>query len=188
MPVELSDEQYATLSRAAQFLQEAATAPSTRREFERMAKKIRPEIETTDDVAAEVAKPYIEQLTATNAKLDDFLKAQQEREENAATAAADRARDEAFARLRSEGYTEEGVGEIQKIMVARHIADPEAAAALYDRMNPAPAEPGTGSWEPQSWDYQQPIEGLDVEGLFKNEDLWADRQIHKILQEERSGR
>ncbi len=184
---EISDEQLAVLTRAMTFLQEAASKPETRRDFERLAKKLRPEVETTDDIAAEVAKPYVEQIEAVNSKIDDFLKAQADREAKAAETAADRARDEAFSRLRQAGYTDEGMDTIKKLMIDRAIADPEAAAALFDKMNPKVVAESGGSWEPDAWNFQEPVEGIDVKALFSDPDRWADKAVYDVLRAERSG-
>lgn len=186
MPVELSDEQYAVLTKASQFLTEAAQSPATRREFERMAKKLRPDIETTDDIAAAAAAPYIEQIETSNRRLDDFLTAQQKRDQDAVDAQADHARDEAFGRLKAEGYTEDGIEKITRLMIERNIADPEAAAALFDRQNPKPLE-GHASWEPDSWNIRDEAVDRDVSGLFENEDKWADREVANVLNEIRMG-
>lgn len=183
MPVELDDQQYATLQKLAAFTQELATSPKTRRQFERIAKELRPELETTDDIAAEAAKPYVEQLEKTNARLDEFLTAQQEREARAAESQADRERDEAFARLRQAGFTEDlGIPAIKQLMIDRKIADPEAAAALYEKMNP-PVETGPSAWEPDTFDIRNNAVGNDVEGLFQNEDAWADKEAARTLNE-----
>jgi hypothetical protein len=188
MAVELTDQQYEAFQKAMGFLTEVSTNPATRRDFERVAKKIRPEIETTDDIAAEAAKPYIDKLDATNEKIDAFLTAQQEREERAAQEASDRLRDDAFGRLKAEGYTEDGLEKIKGIMVSRSIADPEAAAALFDRMNPKPMEAVGGSWEPDHWDIQANAVDRDVEGLFANPDKWADREVYNVLNEMRGAK
>ena len=183
---EISDEQLAVFQRGMSLLQEMSSKPNTRRDFERLVKQLRPDVETTDDVAARVAEPYVAELKETREKLDAFLTGQQERERLAAEREADQARDAAFSRLQTSGYTEDGRGAIKQLMVDRNIADPEAAAALFDRMNPKPVE-GTSSWEPANWDIRGRAVEHDVDGLFKDADRWADGRIHEILREERSG-
>lgn len=185
--VTLTDEQYATMKRAVDFLQEAATKPETRRGFEKIAKTLRPEIETTEDIAASYAAPHIEELNATRAKLDEFLAAQTKREQDAADAAADRRLNEAFERQRAAGYTEEGIGKIKQLMIDRGIADPEAAAALFDRQNPKPSDI-PGAWEPDHWNIRTDAVENDVEGLFRDPDKWADKATYSILAEMRGAK
>lgn len=185
--VTLTEEQYATMKRAVDFLQEAATKPETRRQFEKMAKVIRPEIETTEEIAAAAAAPYVEELKGVKGQLEDFLKAQTERETAAREEAANRQLDDAFGRLKADGYTEEGLEKIKGLMVTRSIADPEAAAALFDRMNPKPSDI-PGAWEPDHWDIRANAVENDVEGLFKDPDKWADRQVYSILNEMRGAK
>ena len=127
----------------------------------------------------------MEKIEAVSSKIDAFLSAQEKREKDAADAAADRARDEAFNRLQSAGYTEDGLGAIKKLMMERNIADPEAASALFDRMNPKPVE-GSSSWEPPNWDIRTNAVDHDLDGLFKDPDRWADARIYDVLAAERS--
>lgn len=51
--------------------------------------------------------------------------------------------------LRRDGWTEEGVKAVEKIMEDQGILDPEIAAAYYEKKNPPPAPMtpgGTGAW------------------------------------------
>jgi hypothetical protein len=185
MPVELTDQQFAALTNAAKFLEEAASKPETRREFEKMAKKLRPEITTTDDLAEQYAAPIAEKLEATNKRLDDWLASQETEKTEAAQRVADEARDAAFGRLRADGFTDEGLEKIKGIMIDRSIPDPEAAAALYEKQNPKPVE-GTSSWEPANWDIKGRAVDVDIEGLFKDPDGWSDRLVYDVLRDERS--
>lgn len=183
---EITEDQLAVFHKATAFLQEAATNSATKRDFERLVKKIRPDVETAEDIAAEVAKPYVEKLEAATKRLDDYMAAQDERSRSQSTAESDAARDAAFNRLKAEGYTLEGLDNIKRLMVDRSIADPEAAAALFDRMNPKPAA-GGASWEPANWDIRNDAVDNDVAGLFANEDLWADKMVGTVLNEIRLG-
>ena len=185
---EISAEQLEAFQKGMTFLNEMATSPKTRRQFEGLAKTLRPEIETTSDIADAVAAPYVEKIETATKQIADFIAAQAKRDEEAVTAAADRDRDAAFARLKAEGYTEDGLDKITRIMVDRRIADPEAAAALFDRQNPKPAPEVGGSWEPAAWDIKGNAVANDIEGLFADPDRWADKQVYNVLQEVRSGK
>lgn len=182
---EISDDQLAVFQRGMALLQEASTKPETRRDFERLVKKLRPDVETTDDIAANAAAPYVERIEAATSRIDDFIAAQAKQQADALEAQSDRLRDEAFGRLRQDGYTDDGLGAIKQLMVDRNIADPEAAAALFDRMNPKPIE-GTSSWEPPAWDLRGNAVERDVDGLFQNADAWADKEVYNVLKDIRS--
>lgn len=186
MPVQLSDDEYESFRKAYEFLNEAATSATTRRDFEKMAKKLRPDVTTTEEIAMSYAEPVIAEVRASQDKIDAFLTEQRERDERQTLEAADRQRDDAFARLQAGGYTEDGLEKIKHIMVSRKIADPEAAAALFDRQNPKPMEPIGGAWEPDSWDIKSNAVERDVGALFENPEKWADKEVYSILNEMRS--
>ena len=188
MSVELTDDQYASFQKAMAFLQEASTNPQTRRQFEKVAKVLHPSIETTEDIAEAYAEPVRAELKETQSKIDAFLTAQAERDAKAIESAADRDRDEAFGRLKAEGYTEDGLERIKSLMVDRKIADPEAAAALFDRQNPKPMEPMGGSWEPDHWNIRENAVERDVTKLFESPDKWADQEVYNVLNEMRAAK
>jgi len=73
------------------------------------------------------------------------------------------------AKLRGQGYTEEGLEEVHKLMEERGIADHEAAAALYERMNPPPEPLITGGTR---WDWAAPEtkNAPDLKPLFEGRD------------------
>lgn len=183
---EISDEQLAIFQRGMTLLQTLSTNPKTRRQFEGALKVIHPEIETSDDVAMEVAKPYVEQIAGLEGKLTEFLDGQKAERESAEQRRADDETRDAFSRLSKQGYTDDGLEKIKGLMVDRKIADPEAAAALFDRQNPKPPE-GVASWEPDSWNLEERAVGNDVAGLFKNPDRWADAEVGNVLNEIRLG-
>jgi len=184
---EIDDAQLATLQRGMELLTQLSQNPATRREFERSVKKLRPEIETADDLAESYAAPVREEIKTVTSKIDAFLDAQAKREADAATAAADRTAEEAFGRLQKAGYTTEGLETIKGLMVQRNIADPEAAAALFDKLNPPQQLDGGGAWEPASYDIKSNAVDRDVEGLFADPEKWGDREVYNVLREMRSG-
>lgn len=187
MAVEVEEEQLATLQAAMKLLTELNQNPATRRQFEKAVKIIRPEVQTTDDIADAYAAPIREEFKQYTAKIDEFLTAQQEAAAARETADADRKRDEAFERLKAQGYTAEtGIPAIQRLMVDRNIADPEAAAALFDKLNPPQEQYTGGSWEPNHYDFKNDAVERDVAGLFADPDAWADREVYNVLKEMRS--
>jgi hypothetical protein len=187
--VTITAEQLDAYNKAMAFLNEAATSPKTRRQFETLAKALRPELETTADIADQVAKPYVEQLETYGKKIDDFLTAQAERDRVAEETAADRARDDSFARLRAAGYTDDGIDKITRLMVERRIPNPEDAAAVFERLHPPPPAEVGGTWEPAGWDIKSnAVEEASIKELFEDPDRWADRRVYSVLNEVRSGK
>lgn len=179
----LTREQLTTLQRGQLLLQKLAQGP-TKRRFENIVKEVVPEVETTDDQIAEYAAPYVEQLEATNKRLEDFLEAQTKERNDSAEAAAAAKLSADFAQMRQEGLTEEGEAKVREIMVERNVADPWAAFALWEKNNPKPPE-GRASWEPDSWNLELNAVGRDNDGLFKNPDQWTDQEVHNVLAEMR---
>jgi|SRR6185312_11191765 len=180
--VELTTDQYNQLQRSAAFLQQLATKPDTKRDFERLVKKVAPEVETTDDIVEQAAKPYIEKLETVSKQFEDYVAAQKDREDKAAANAADAELATTFSRMRAEGLTDKGEEAVRQLMVDRNIADPHAALALFEKQNPPPPQ-GASSWEPDSWSFDTRAVDRDIEGLFKNPDAWGDQEAGNVLAE-----
>lgn len=92
-----------------------------------------------------------------------------------------------FSALKSQrGYTDEGLKNIQTLMVEKSIADPEAAADHYDRINykPEPVTPmsysGSNAFNPPNSDA--------MKDWLEKPDSMVDQIIGEVLTESRSGR
>jgi hypothetical protein len=181
---EVDDAVFEQMQRGMALLQTLASDPKSKRDFERVVKKIRPDVQTTDDVAEEIAAPYVAQIGELSGQMKAFLTAQEERDAKATENQQIAAMNEAFGRLRSQGLQEEGEEAVKKLMVDRNIADPEAAFALFERQNPKPA-PGAASWEPDSWNFRERAVDTDIDGLYSDPDLWGDKMVGKVLSEMR---
>ncbi len=72
--------------------------------------------------------------------------------------------------LRDDGYSTEYVDGVEKLAQERGLADLDAAAALFDRLNPAPtvASPGGGNWD----FFASPDKGAEDDFMKK---LWDTR-------------
>jgi hypothetical protein len=180
--VEITQEQLDALNRSAALLQQMSTNPETKRDFERVVKKIVPSVETTDDIVQAAAKPYIDQLESVTTEFRDYVAAQKEREEAAAANRADGELATTFGEMRANGLTDKGEDAVRQLMVDRNIADPHAALALFEKQNPAPPQ-GVSSWEPDSWNISANAVDRDIEGLFKNPDTWGDIEAGNVLAE-----
>lgn len=183
---EIDDATLETMQKGFSLLQRLSTDPKTKRAFEAQLKTLHPEIETTEDVAAAYAAPHLEKFEALATNIGERLAKMDERDAKTREAEEVRETEDAFARLRAGGYTDDGLGAIRTLMVDRRIADPEAAAALFDKQNPK-MDTRPAAWEPDSWNYQERAVENDMEGLLKNPDRWADKQVALVLNEMRRG-
>jgi hypothetical protein len=175
-----------SLVAAKELLERINASPKTRPLLTRAIKEHYPNTRTDEDVAEEVARPYIEKVEATASRLQQKLDALDAREARAAERETIDQMEASFARLRkSYGYNDEGIEKIKALMVDRNIPDPDAAAALFERQNP-PAAETRSSWEPDSYDIRNNAVDVDVQGLFADPEKWADREVGRVLLDIRS--
>jgi len=175
---EISDEQFREYQTTRGLL-DKLLSPKTKRKTEALIKEHFPETVTSKDLDPPEVSEQAARLDALSKKFDDHLTALQTRADDDATRAA-------FTRLNDAGYTDEGVAWIKKTMVERNIADPEAAAALYDKYHPPEAMKPAG-YQPESWGFgANPDKDTDRELLIKDEDAWADQEIARVLAEARA--
>lgn len=168
---EVDDAVLTRLKGAHALLDRLLRDPKTRREAEKLVKVHRPDFTTTDDVAA----PYIEQISSLEKKLDEYITGEKHRKQ-------DTEADAAFERLRKTGYTDEGIDKIKNLMKERTIPDVEAAAALFDKLNP-PASPAPPSgFEGSAWNIGDSKDESD-KLLFEDPDRWAEQEAIKAFRE-----
>lgn len=177
--ITIRQEDFDGLQRAAALLQKMSNGPS-KRTFEKLVKEIVPEVSTTQDIVDEAAAPYIEELRATKARMDEYIAAQEERETRAAANHADAELASTFGTMKANGLTDKGEEAVRQLMVDRNIADPHAALALFEKQNP-PTSQATSSWEPDSWNLAERAVDRDIEGLFRSPDSWADAEVSNVL-------
>lgn len=183
--IEVEESDVAAAGRALALVNKLNANPKARRKLEAAIKEEFPEVETEEDVVARAAAPHIESIKALEAKLTETNKRLEDDIAARRLAGEERDTNAAFDMLRQAGYQDDGIEKIKAIMVDRKIADPEAAAALFDRQNP-PARQEAASWEPQHWDITP--KGMDeqsMKNLFTDEDRWADNQVGHVLTEMR---
>lgn len=188
--VEITADQLGVFQKGMALLQKLSTDSTTKRDFERVVKKIAPEVETTDDIVAEAARPYVEKIDKLSEQLSTFMTADAERHQRATEATQTTELESRFARLRDkEGLTPEGEAKVRELMIGRNIPDPEAAFALFERNTPKPAQE-VAAWEPPSWNLDdttsQEAQAIDVKGLFADPERWGDRMAGKVLGEMRA--
>lgn len=184
---EVADAELGILRNAYNVLAQMGGDPKAKTHLERALKAVKPEIETEEDVAARLAQPHVEKIDGLAAQMTEFLEAQKKRDEDNAAAQRTADVEAAFQRLEKAGYQEDGIAKIKQLMVDRAIADPEAAAALFDKQNP-PQTNEQPAWTPTNWEIgSTTAPSADLKELFANEDAWADREAAKALNEIRLG-
>jgi D-alanyl-D-alanine carboxypeptidase len=186
--VTITADQKAVYDRAMQLLSDMNSNPVSRKTLEQAVKVVRPDVETEEEKVTAQIEPHLKPVSE---KMDAVLK---RFEEEDARRAADLDRqveadlNAGFDRLRQRNYTEDGIEKIKQIMVDRKVADPDVAAAYFEKMNP-PAQTEGAGWTPQNWDLAAGASdaGTEMNALFSDEDGWADRQASKVLNEIRVG-
>lgn len=173
---EIDDAQLQTLQAAYTLLNGLYSSPKHGNTFKRLIKEAHPNASIPE---IDAAAPYVERLESFEKKFDDYLTKQEERKQ-------DDEFNTAIRRLRESGFTDDGIEAVKKLMVERKIPDPEAAAALFEKQNPAPVEPSTVT--PPTWDLSEPAgDEESAKLLMEDEDAWGDREAARVLQELKQG-
>ena len=182
---EVADDQLVVFQNAMRLLEGMNKNPEAKRSLEKAIKVLHPEVETEEEIAARMTQPGLEKVEGVAAKLQERLDAFDKREADLKEREQVAQLESAVGRLRSAGYTDEGLEQIKKLAVERSIPDLEAAAALFDKQNP-PAAPQQPGWQPDHWANADSGD-TDTKALFANEDRWADNEAAKVLNEIRLG-
>jgi hypothetical protein len=182
----IEDTQLAALQAAQKLLEQINGDPKTRPLLTKAIKAHYPNTRTEEDIAEEYAAPIREEVKSSISKMEEMMNKLAEREAKENETRTLSQMESAFSRLRKTyGYNDEGIDKIKALMVDRSIPDPDAAAALFERMNPVPVVTKS-SWEPQTWDLKNNAVDTDLAGLFANPEKWGDEMVGKILLEERA--
>jgi predicted RNase H-like nuclease (RuvC/YqgF family) len=172
---EISDAQYQELV-GAHRLMSALVNGEHRGETLKLFKKLNPkapipEIDAAEPVLTEVTS-LKKQIESLQKKLDDDKQ--------------DTKLQQQFDRLsRERGITTDGLEKIKTLMVEKAIADPEAAADHWERLNPKPEPIQPAGWVGSSF---MDVEGdKELEPWLQNEDRASDQEIATVINEYRSG-
>lgn len=115
-------------------LKDPDASPHIQRLADKTAKKLDPAHLTVEDQA----KPFVDQVMA---EVDRRFK---ERDEGNAKTSAEKTMEAWVAARKAEGFTDEGISNIAKIM-QRGVANPDDALKIYRMDNPANEEAATGN-------------------------------------------
>lgn len=143
------------------------------------------------DQEAVIAEP----IGAVEKKLDTFIeetrKDREDRDKNERLNALKTQHADGISKLRRDGWTEEGIKGVEKLMEDKGLLDPMDAAAIFEKANPPqlPATPsGSGAWnfaEGVTDDQADLKKLLDSKG---GNDLVVENMAKNILTEMRASR
>lgn len=169
--------------------------PAARRRLEEAHKMVDPNAATPllDQEAAQLA-PVKELEKTVNDRIAKFEKDRDDEKREATLAAIADRQTKGLAKLRSAGYTDEGVAAVQKLMEDKGLLDVDDAVAIFERHNPpqVPATPG-GGITGSSWGFADVNAESDksIQELIASKgqnDSIADRMAAAALNDFRSRR
>ena len=172
--VEIDEDRLKALTGAHNLMDQLMRDPKTRGYTEKLIKAKFPNVTTSED------DPRVKEMRALAGTVNKFIDDQQRDKIQGKL-------DATFERLRSEyKYTDEGIDKIKKIMVDESIANPEAAAAWWEKKNPPkPMEPA--GYEPNNWDFNPNTDDEDLKMLWADDDRWLNREIGRTIADARKG-
>ena len=178
------DDNELTQLRGAKRLLDTLQTGKTKREFDKLVKVHHPEYAPT--VQREEIDEIEKNAVAAAKKIWDDERAA-ERKEKAEKAFQDQINALRLSKDNPDGYTDEGVQEIIKIMKERTIPDVEAARLVFEKQNPAKPEPPAG-FAGTSWNFGAPKNADEnLKLLYSDPDAWADQEAIKVVNEARRG-
>lgn len=189
--IEVDEEEFLTSKRIREALGKIAADPKARVKLQEAHKLVDPTAKTPE---LDAMAPVNEALTAMQKRIDDAEKKaadeKAEREKAEKLNALQSKVSTGLAKLRQDGWTEDGIKAVEKIMEERGIIDPEIAAAYHEKMHP-PQNPlvptGSGAWNFM----EMPKDGDDdLKRLIENKGESApllDKMIRDTLTEVRQG-
>jgi predicted amidohydrolase YtcJ len=196
--VELDEAEYNRMVALQGVASKIVANPNARKMLEQAHKLVEPNAPTPmlDAEAAHLA-PIKETETRLTAEIA-ALKKEREDEKREATLKAIAERQTAgLAKLRRDGYTDEGVAAVQKLMEDKGLLDVDDAVAIFERANPPqlPANPG-GGITGERWNFADTNadSDKDIAALISGKgdgsaaDAAAMRMANQALQELRGSR
>lgn len=174
---ELSDEEFAIYQGSKALMDELLKSPQTKRAQEKLIKQLHPNTVISEDHEAPL-RGEIDELKKT---VSDYITAQTNK-------AIDDKLGKDFDALRSEGFTDDGIEQVKRIMVDRQIRSPVDAAAVWRKLNPTPATVPSLDYS-TGWGIGAAAASKDEEQalLFKDDDAWLDRMVPRIVADAKKG-
>ena len=148
--VELDEVELQRLQKQDRTIHALMGNPKAKKKVFEAYKEANPDARIPELEMEEAAKAPVMELEKTVKELQKKLEdSDAERENQAKLADLNGSIEKKMAKLRHDGWTDDGLTEVRKLMDERGIIDPEIAAAYYEKQHPpsTPAAPsGIGGW------------------------------------------
>lgn len=175
---QLSPQEQAETVQAARLLKSLHGNKAAYPLLKQAVKAANPNVSFSED---NLAAPYVARLDAIEKTVTDGFKSLKDERENAALQA------QLGSMQERHGFADKVMDEVKALMVERGIADPEAAALLYEKEHPAPQAPASSSWGQASL-LNAVDESDELKDWIANEDAACDREVGRALDEIKSGK
>lgn len=170
MPREVPDDEYAYLQgrrQVADFVESIYNDPTLSKEAKRLIKKKYPNLPIPDlDIEDRVEA----RLADDRKKRDDEESAKKRKTEE------DGWKEQRSRTQKEYGFTDEGMTDLEKMMVERNIGDYEVAATYHAARNPKPSAPTAQHGQP--WRYQ---DNDTFREIAKDPEAWGRGELMKAL-------
>jgi hypothetical protein len=172
---EITDQELNMLRSARQLLDQLMSSSKTKKGIQSLVKTLHPNVTTDDDMAKEIVAPVQEKLEA----LEKWKKEREDKEIEGQF-------NSKFDALRKEGWTDDGIEKLKKLMVDRQNGDVDSAVALFEKQNPAPKETPE-QLRSRGWADVPKGEEDVIKKLMTDENAWAREEATKVINEIRGG-
>ena len=185
--VEIDEVELLRLRKQDQTVHALMGNPKAKKKIFEAYKEVDPNARIPELDAEEAAKKPVAELQDTVAKLQKQIDDDKaEREKTAKLGSLSQQIETGKAKLRREGWTDEGIAAVEKVMEEKGTTDIEVAAAYYEKQHPpqVPVTPrGQGAWGfvEGVQDDEKDLKSL-IESKGQNE-MQADQMARKVLNE-----
>ena len=193
--VELDEVELQRLQKQDRTVHALMANPQAKKKIFEAYKVVEPNARIPELEMEEAAKAPVMELEKTVKELRDEIAADKaEREKNRKLDSLNGSMERGFAKLRADGWMDDGIENVKKLMEEKGYIDPEDAAAIYLSKHPpqTPATPsGTGSWnfmEPPAGDGDSYTKTLLASKSAADNEQLAMTEARKALSEFRGAR
>jgi len=184
--IEITEEEHNQLQALRGVAAKIVAKPESRRLLEQAQKLVDPNASTPllDEEARNMA-PVRELEKTVNERIAKFEKEQDDAKREQTLAALAKRQEDGFAALRRDGFLDEGIEKVKKLMEDKGLLDPRDAAAIFLRDNPPqmPATP-SGGMTGTSWNFADTTvdSDKDIQALIgsKGEGAVADAAVMRM--------
>ena len=169
--VEIDEREFLAHKTVTESVNKLLANPKTRRKLLELQKEVNPDASIPEIDAAAGVREEMEQIRKQNADLLAEMRAERDARAAAESEAKGRRSIEAGRdKLRQRGFTDEGIGAVEKLMMDTGTADYELAADAFERRQPPP-EPIRGGGGTAFGMFDPDVRGSDeLKAMMSNPD------------------